>query len=294
MPHREEVIIGNRTDTGSRLQATYLPWQGMNFISFKKDEIEIIDLSTRSLFEERFAGLGAMIGPHFHHRNPSLIPKIQEEERFPHIVRLKAKGVSEPFSHGIGRYAPWKIKEISDKHCFAELKGSDEWNGVKLAILEGQDFVMQYHAEMTKEGLSIELSVVSEKDSVMGLHTYYALPKGKNKVYSYIQPKYSDKGELKQIPSSWNFKEDHLLTYEFKEEIDYGFYPFPNLMEGAIWLETSSYTVKISYETKNDENSWQLWHPMNVSFVCIEPLSAKNPRKPILSVNSIKIRISIL
>jgi hypothetical protein len=99
----EQIILANKTSTGQNLQAIFLPEKGMNLISYKKDETEVIDQSTRNLFEERFAGLGALIGPHFHHRKTEVIPPIKDESLFPHIARLKAKGIQEPFSHGIDR-----------------------------------------------------------------------------------------------------------------------------------------------------------------------------------------------
>lgn len=149
--------------------ALFVPSKGMNFVSLKKGEIEALDQSTYSLFEERCAGLGAMIGPHFHHRK--VIPPVPHEERFPHIAGIKAKGGKEPFSHGIGRYAPWAVEVVTDTRIHAVLKGEDEWQGVLLRELEGQDFIMHYTATAKPEGLQIELSVKGETESVIGLET---------------------------------------------------------------------------------------------------------------------------
>ena len=38
----------------------------------------------------------------------------------------------------------------------------------------------------------------------------------------------------------------------------------------------------------------QVWHPEGASFACVEPIAAKNPRKPRLTVAQLKILISIL
>src|SRR5690349_11544962 len=107
----EPIILENTTHDGSPLQATFLPDKGMNLVSYKKGGVEVIDPSTKSLFEERYAGLGALIGPHFHRRRTDALPKIPDESLFPHIARVKAKGVHDPFSHGIARYAPWKAEK---------------------------------------------------------------------------------------------------------------------------------------------------------------------------------------
>src|SRR5947209_3792431 len=101
------VVLKSQTEKGESMQATFLPEKGMNLVSFKKGNLEVIDQSTLPLFEERFAGLGALIGPHFHRRLPETLPHIADESLFPHIARVKAKGAADPFSHGIGRYAPW-------------------------------------------------------------------------------------------------------------------------------------------------------------------------------------------
>jgi len=278
---------------GFGLAACFCPQKGMNMIHYQKGTIEAIDQTTKPLFEERYAGLGALIGPHFHHRNPSVIPLVAKEELFPHIAKLKAKGIKEPFSHGIGRYAPWTVQSVTESSIHAILKGSDLWCGITLKELEGQDFVMGYHAKMDAGGLEINLSVQSETESVVGLHTYYALG-GKGSVTTRVQNQYVEKSELKPIPSTWNYGQDHVLRYPLESDTDFGFHPFPNPTQGVIELNAATHRVKVEYGCDNSENSFQLWHPQGASFVCIEPLSAKDPRKPKLTVSRLKILISIL
>ncbi|MCH9627746.1 MAG: hypothetical protein S4CHLAM2_13890 [Chlamydiales bacterium] len=273
--------------------ATFMPGRGMNFVSLKKGEVEAIDQSTRSLFEERFAGLGAMIGPHFHRRNPAVIPQVKGEERFPHIARVKAQGSAEPFSHGIGRYAPWKVEEASETRIKAVLRGEDQWHNISLKDLEGQDFTMNYTAELTPDGLQISLAVRSETESVVGLHTYYALTDGTGTVSAPVRDHYNDQGVLKPIPSTWNY-EAHRLIYPASEPCDFGFQPFPDSLHGMMDLETGNHRVQVNYWSDNEENSIQMWHPQGASFMCMEPLSAKDPRKPKLTVSRIKILISVL
>lgn len=236
---------------------TFVPGRGMNFVSLKKGSIEIIDQATQSLFEERNAGLGAFIGPHFHHR-----PWVKKE----------------PYSHGIGRYVPWKVESASEKEVRAVLRGSDVWNGVALKELEGQDFTMYYSAIATLEGIEIHLSVQSETESVVGLHTYYALTNGEGRVKAQIAEK------------------DHVLNLAFKTSglTDLNFHPYPDPLKGVVELKTEGYGVRVEYACDNEENSFQLWHPESVSFVCIEPLSAKDPRKPKLSASQLKVRISVI
>lgn len=286
---KETVVLKSE-----EFSVTFYPAKGMNFTSLKKGDLEVIDQSTEPLFKERYAGLGAMIGPHFHHRNPAVIPPIHDESRFPHIAKVRAKGGKEPFSHGIGRYAPWTVSEVSENHIHAVLRGEDKWEDVFLKDLEGQDFTMHYAATVKPEGLEIQLSVRSETESVVGLHTYYALSNGSGIIKTRVQNNYHDQGALKPIPSTWNYGKDHTLAYPLTETADYGFSPYPDPLHGVMHLETNTHQVEVNYWCDNEENSIQLWHPEGASFVCMEPLSAKNPRKPRLTVSQLKILISVL
>jgi len=272
------IVLENQIKNGERLQATFLSDKGMNLISFKKGDIEVIEQSTQDIFEERFAGLGSLIGPHFHRRRAEVVPKVKNEELFPHIARVKAKGVQDPFSHGIGRYAPWQAQATSHQ-VKAKLTGKDTWHDVPLSTLEGQNFNMTFEAHLKENGLFLTLSIVSDTDSLVGIHYYYALPNGKGEVMSEVKND-SSVGEK--------------LVMDLTQAIDKTYYPFPNALEGDILLKTETYHLKTRYFSNNAENCWQLYHPAGAKFVCIEPISAKDPRHPNLSVSTIQIHLEIL
>jgi len=242
--------------------------KGMNVMSFKKGNIEVIDQTTRTLFEERFAGLGAMIGPHFHRRHPATILPFPFEERFPHIARVKAQNIPDPFTHGIGRYAPWKAT-IEARRIQATLSGKEEWNGVPLSQLEGQQFEMRFSMELTTEGLQLDLSVVSETDSLVGIHYYYHVPEGPAVV-----------------------KNGRAFRWDLAQPIDQTFRPEEPLGT-AIELHTATYCLTTSYRCPCAENCWQLWRPEGTSFVCIEPISSHDPKHPNLSVSALSINLAI-
>lgn len=287
------IVLDHHTQQGEHLQATFLPEKGMNLISLKKGNIEVIDQTTWNLFEERYAGLGALIGPHFHHRRAEVIAKIKDEHLFPHIARVTAKGIQDPFSHGIARYAPWKT-EATATSIKAQLTGKDTWNGVVLSTLEGQNFTMRLEVHLKEQGLFLDFSIVSETDSLVGLHYYYALPQGKGRVISEVQKQIGIKGEQHPIPSDWKLDAQQRLTFDLQQEADITFRPYPDPLKGHILLETDGYQLVTRYECACAENCWQLYHPKDASFVCIEPLSAQDPRHPNLTVSSLKIHLEIL
>lgn len=287
----EQIVLSNKTSSGRKLQAIFLPEKGMNLISYKLDDVEVIDPSTQALFEERYAGLGALIGPHFHHRNPEVIPLVKDESLFPHIARVKAKGIQEPFSHGIARYAPWKV-EAGPQIVKGVLTGKDVWNGYSLASLEGQNFTMHFQAELKAEGLQLNLSVVSDADSLVGIHYYYRLPKKSGYVISQVQDRYLN-GPTPTLPKNWLSGDLHTLKFDLAQPADYTFYPYPHPLQGKILLDALDYRLVTQYSSPSQENAWQLYHPEGASFVCIEPVSAQDPRHPNLSASSIEILISI-
>ncbi len=284
----EEIALHDKTTDGTPVEAVFCPGGGMNLIRFRLGDIDLIDPHTRNLYEERFAGLGAMIGPHFHHRIPEIIPPVPSEERFPHIARLRKKGIKEPFSHGIARYAPWKA-ERSGQQIQSILTGRDEWMGVPLAQLEGQDFVMHFSATLEKGVLSLSLSVVSDTNSVVGFH-YYWHKMGKTTLSASVQPEMIAEGKMLPIPADWGYHEGK-LSYSVGPDVDVTFHPSPDPLQGDILLDTEAYALAISYTSPSQENAWQCYHPKEASYVCIEPVSAKDPRHPILSVSEVHMSL---
>lgn len=275
----------------SGYEATYLPEKGMTLASFKKNGIEVIDQETLALFEERRAGLGPLIGPHFHQRPQSRVPKVENESLFPEIALARSLGRSDPFSHGLGRFAEWKV-ETSENSITATLSGKDLFRGVPLSQLEGQDFTLTYEASLKESGLHIDYSVVSETDSVVGLHYYYRLPHKRGVVQSKVGSLVQVNETKIAVPESWGYH-DHELKFELNKPADFTFYPHPHPLATTIDLFTDEFDLSVHYSSPSQANGWQLWHPQDATFVCIEPLSAQNPRKPILSASSLKVHLAI-
>jgi hypothetical protein len=287
------IVLKNISSDGEPLEATFWPEKGMNMVSYKKGAMEVIDQSTKApLFDVRYAGLGALIGPHFHHRHTAALPLIKDESLFPHIARVKAMGVQDPFSHGIARYAPWKAEATQTK-VNAVLTGKDTWNEVPLAELEGQNFKMTYQAELLPDGLHVQLTVVSDYDSLVGIHYYYSLPQKTGEVTSLVKNEYLDKGALKSIPKEWLADGQHEFAFDLRHAADFTFYSHPDPLNGCIVLNAGTYKLTTYYSCQSQENCWQLYHPEGASYVCIEPVSSQDPRHPNLSVSSINLRLEI-
>lgn len=285
-PNNEAIIL-----KAADYEVTFLPQKGMNLCSFKRGSLEVIDQSTQKEFENRFSGLGALIGPHFHRRNKN-IPAIDfDTSLFPHVAYCKEHGIEDPFSHGISRYAPWKC-QVKENTIEATLSGKTEWQGVQLAKIEGQNFEMKFIASLNEHGLILNLSVVSEKDSIVGIHYYYRLPKGQSVVKADVQDRIYDQKELKSIPKEWGYQ-NHQLNFNLSHPADFTFFPYPDPLKGSIELITAEYRLRTSYRCISQENSFQLYHPKDSSFVCIEPLSAQDPHHPNLTVSQIEIHLQI-
>ncbi|MCB1107118.1 MAG: hypothetical protein KDK76_03375 [Chlamydiia bacterium] len=287
----KSVTLSNTSPLGLPLQATFLPEGGMNLISYKLGDIEVIDQATRPLFDERFAGLGALIGPHFHHRKE--IPHDFDEALFPHIATIKAQGKNEPFSHGIARYVPWKYA-ASNTQIQARLTGSDLYKGVSLKTFEGQDFLMTFDVQLLTDGLFITLKIDSEKPSLVGLHYYYALS-GPGFIHGFVQNTYRDQEMIKPIPDKW--LKNHHLHFSLPQKADFGFFPqkkTPNDHDYHLNLNTPDYSLHIDYNTtSNTEISCQVFHPQGASYVCVEPLSAKIPPNPVLTRSALEAKLQI-
>ncbi len=286
-------ICQARAPDGELLKAIFAPEKGMNLMSFKKGDCEVIDPYTLPLFEERMAGLGALIGPHFHHRPDHQIDSNINLDLFPFIEALKLKKQKEFFSHGIARYVPWKY-EGGENYIKGVLKGSDLYQGISLAKLEGQDFELEFQAHLLDNGLWINYSVKAEKPAVIGLHYYYRLPDNQAWVSAQVEPIYHHPKGWKKIPKNWLRSDNHLYFHVLTEqEIDWGFQPFLAADKTKIQLKTSDYLLNLSYQVYSSENSWQLYHPKQSTFVCIEPLTAKNPKEAVSLSAQLKVHLQI-
>ena len=288
-----EVILTNYDSENQKLSAVFDPERGMALLSMKKGELEVIDQTTTQEFDQKRSGLGPLIGPHFHTHTKYEIPSFIDESLFPHIAFMRKEGKKDVFSHGVARYAPWKYRS-SETQIQGELCGSDKWQGVALADLEGQDFQMTFEARLLTNGLFIKYSVKSEKPSMIGLHYYYAIHRKSGKVYAQVEPQYNDQGTIKPLPKEWTDGRKGHLDYDLAQESDYGFIPIELQNEYKVRMETGTHALHIHFLTPSaEEKQFQIYSPKNADFVCIEPMTAKEPRNPNLKHSMLECKIEI-
>ena len=291
-PLTKTIHLQHLSEDNKLIEAIFAPESGMNLMSFKKDGLELIDQATKPDFIRRFAGLGALIGPHFYHRAKDEIPSL-DADTFPHIATLKDLKETDPLSHGIGRYVSWNYDETSSS-ISAHLCGLDTHKGKTLASLEGFNFKLNFNCHLTSRGLEIKYHVEGDMHpTTIGLHYYLSLPDKKGFVSMETKEHYNDMGTLKQIPDEW-LETAGKLKFDLKNESDFGFFPNSEDNKGSAILSTPSHSLKISYEAKSEQNAFQLYHPKGASFVCIEPVSAKDPRAPIGTDHTLYIKLEVL
>lgn len=194
----------------------------------------------------------------------------------PHFAERHAGSIQDPFPDGIVRYAPWKASVINDTTVQARITGKDEWNGKALSALEGQTFVMEMSASLRPTGLSISLGVVGDSDALTGFGAHLALPDGKGRVISRTQQT--------QSAATIQLDQPHEALHHL----------FPDRLSGSIVLETASYRLQFLQSCKSVENSWFLRNRADGASVYVAALAAKDPKKPILTVNTVRVDLQLL
>lgn len=281
------IILKKRTDNGMELEATFCPDLGMNLLSYKRNGIEVIAPWT----ENSNFSLRSCIGPHFNSRR--VFPQIKDENLLTHIRSAQTQGYSDPFPNGIGSHAPWQVS-FSENKLQAKLSSQDNWCNTPLSSLQGQNFKMELKAELTSEGLEMEISTVSEADSLAGFRYTFAWPHGHAQIISQVQKHYLNQQGLHEIPSEWNYQQSQLSFQLDRSQAANFIFAALNPLEGKIWLETDSYRLLTKYYCCCQENCWQVYHPVDASYLCISPMSAKDPYHPNLTVSSIRVKLQIL
>ena len=245
----ERVVLKSHSDNGHPLEAIFLPAQGMNLISFKKGDVEIID-QTPPLIQ-------GIVGPYYGQRIAQIIPHCKEEPYVQHAKKMELLGYHDPFAYGIARYASWRYSS-TENSLSASLNDKDLWNGISLKTLVGQAFEMHISVNIHSKGLKFLFSIVSDSDSLVGMQYFFQLPEKKGKIQSKIQDTYLSSEGHSQVPLALTPNEKNFLEYAFEKPIQMAFFPFHDPLQGKIQLETRNYQLMSSYICNCQENAWVL------------------------------------
>lgn len=239
---------------------------GLSLVRFRTKDGEVKDCAK-------------IIGPHFGRRIPDILPKEAQRE-----------GKSDPFPHGIARYAPWSC-QVNESSLSARISGKDLFRGVPLKNIQGQDFTMLCDVKLMEEALSYELSVVSESDSLIGLE--WILDVEQATVQSDVKNLFYASNEIQQLHPEWKTEEMGFMKYAIspQEKTDFVFHPFFDPLRGKITYQTNSRSIRTEYESHSQEISWHLSHEVGAKSFSISPVSSQNPWRPNLTVSSIHISI---
>jgi galactose mutarotase-like enzyme len=274
------------------IRATFDPEKGLNLISLMIEGHELIAQSTKKDFLDSSRGLGPLIGPHFYHRVADTIPYLDDNILDKLQKKLRFRRDSEPFSHGIARYVPWKVTKEQKNSFHAVLDSHDTVEGITLGEIEGFDFVMEFEATVYQRELRILYKAKSTSQPVVvGLHTYYALEDSMKTIDLVGSPFYYDKLKKKSVPPDWYG--DHGLRIPLDKPLDYTFSPqLDKEGYGEVEVQRGVSTLLIQAKASPDL-SFQLYRGENSPFICIEPIAALNPRIVTQKNASIEVRISL-
>lgn len=201
-----------------------------------------------------------VIGPHCGSRIPALFG-----------------GEPDPAPNGAASAAPWSLA-----HHEAEIRALfDARAGSAEAAIENQPFTLRVNTGWQHGDLVLNLSHMSETDSVIGLPLALHLPGGRGTVEARVLEGEGRDGQ------GW-------MRSPCDQKIDALFLPYPSPRGGSIRLETELYTLKIDYQSVCQEISWHLATAPGREWVTITPFTASHPSKPILSCNRLELRLALV
>ena len=137
------VYLMARSDTKKDIEAVVSPDMGMSLLHFSIDRVPILQKSRQNDFLEGRKGFGPLILPHFNQRAsfPAVPDNVLKESE--HIPYLKKNGITDPFQHGIGRYASWdyEVRIDEDKISVAgTLTGESTYLGIPVSNIVGYGY----------------------------------------------------------------------------------------------------------------------------------------------------------
>ena len=244
------------------MRAVISPALGMSLVAFTVGGVSVLDESRQLQFLDIRKGLGPLILPHF---GAAPFRPDADLGSIPHVARLKAIGVDDPFQHGVGRYSAWAIEADGEK-VRGTIDGNTRLAGIPLADLEGFGFEAAVTYELDAEGLKIAFDLAGEKPVAGGIHFYYDLVTRQTaRVELSVEEAPADDGVLRL-----DFRGAHNKGYHARGTQEYCTH---RLTTDRYTLDT---TVRVRGPASQTFDSVILFSPEGQQFACIEPLSYRH------------------
>jgi hypothetical protein len=244
------------------IRACISPGLGMSLVAFSVGGASILDESRLRQFLDIRKGLGPLILPHFgiHPFRPDA-----DLGSIPHVARLKASGVEDPFQHGVGRYSAWAFGADGEK-VRGTIDGNTRLAGIPLADLEGFGFEAAVTYGLDAEGLKITIDLSGEQPVAGGIHFYYDLV---NRQTAFAEL------SVEEAPA-----ENRKLRLDFQQAHNTGYRSRGTRDHGTHRLTTDRYTLDTTVLVRGRESrtfdSVILFSPEGQQFACVEPISYRH------------------
>ncbi len=248
-------------ETG-QMRACISPGLGMSLVAFAVGGVSILEESRLQQFLDIRKGLGPLIVPHFGispfrpHVDLGLIP---------HVARLRAIGVEDPFQHGVGRYSAWAF-EVDGEKVRGTINGNTRLAGIPLADLEGFGFEAAVTYGLDAEGLTITFDLAGEQPVAGGIHFYYDLVNRQTAFAELL---------VEEAPA-----DNRVLRLDFREAHNTGYHSRGTPNHCTYRLTTDRYTLDTTVLVRGQESqtfdSVILFSPEGQQFACIEPISYRH------------------
>ena len=241
----------------------------MSLVAFTVGGVSVLDESRQQQFLDIRKGLGPLIVPHF--GAGPFRPDVGLGS-IPHVARLKALGVEDPFQHGVGRYSAWTF-EADGEQVRGTIDGNTRLAGIPLADLEGFGFEAAVTYELDAEGLKITFDLAGEKPVAGGIHFYYDLVNRQTALAEL---------SVEEAPS-----DDQALRLDFRGAHNKGYHARGTRDSCTHRLTTDRYTldttVPVRGQASQTFDSVILFSPEGQQFACVEPISYRhdgpNPKR---------------
>jgi len=178
--------------------------------------------------------------------------------------------------------ASWEVEKSEEENLTAKHRYEGEG--------EEQIYQMEGRISWDKEVLVSTLSIVSDTDSLIGPGYCFPLPDGRGRLEGVIKREGFCEGKTVTL-SEHSGKP---VEIDLSHSCSLAVLPYLKPTEGKLLLETKNYQMEILYRSNCEEVSCLIYRPEKGDWICISPVSSKNPWKTNLTVSHVTTEIKFL